>query len=156
MEALFQELEVGKVFVFGRKISGNQVVSTKSKPAIIRVLVFPGCNEPGLEIVRSLVDQSDIEAHGVYKIMEVNAGPGGAIGIFRYAGVNVPLRAFKFFAGQPITILRHAEALGAIDRPSQTILITHDLAEQLQLNELMPTVRVVSTEMLETLGQEKM
>jgi hypothetical protein len=97
-------------------MNGNQLVSTKSKPTMIPVLVFSSCNEPGLEIVRSLVDQLDIEAHGVCKIMEVNAGPGGAIGIFRYAGVT---------------------------------------AEQLQVNELMPAVRVVSTGTLGTLVQER-
>lgn len=178
------------------------------------------------------------DRHGVYKLMEVNARPGGAIGICRYAGVNVPLLAVKLFAGQPVTIPRHAEAVSwvrnlkpfltttpfdrvvwsresftraadgklrpqaiqalfdlanrdmaqdcygadvqaalanwnlgnhfqqqhnsfaealiAIDRPAQTIVITNDLAEQLELNEKMPAVRIVSTGTLETLGQEKM
>lgn len=35
-----------------------------SEKRMIRVLVFPSCNEPGMELVRSLIDQPNIEVHG--------------------------------------------------------------------------------------------
>jgi carbamoyl-phosphate synthase large subunit len=45
--------------------------------------------------------------NGTYKLMEVNARLGGAMGICRLAGINLPLMTVKMFAGQPITIPRH-------------------------------------------------
>ena len=48
---------------------------------MIKVFVFPSCNEPGLEIVRSLIDQPDVEGgvaeHGVLEGLEF--GPELAI-----------------------------------------------------------------------------
>jgi len=36
----------------------------KEQPGPIRVLVFPACSEPGLEIVRALIDQPGLEVVG--------------------------------------------------------------------------------------------
>lgn len=70
---------MGKVFVLGSKMNGNRIVSTNSKPTIIRVLVFPDRNDPGLEIVRSLVDQADIEVHGASRFTEAEDGSASPV-----------------------------------------------------------------------------
>jgi hypothetical protein len=44
------------------------------------------------------------DRNGIYKLMEVNARLGGASGICRFAGVNIPLLTARLFAGHPITI----------------------------------------------------
>jgi hypothetical protein len=47
------------------------------------------------------------DRNGTYKLMEVNARLGGAAGICRLAGINVPLITVRMFAGQPIMIPKH-------------------------------------------------
>jgi hypothetical protein len=51
------------------------------------------------------------DGKGTYKLMEVNARPGGGSGITRLAGVNMPLLTTKIFAGQSIEIPKLANNL---------------------------------------------
>jgi hypothetical protein len=178
------------------------------------------------------------DRNGSYKLMEVNARPGGGSGITRLAGINIPLLTTKMFAGQSIEIPKHAnniswvrnlqpypttspfdlvlwslsvfvrpadgnlrphavaalfelanqhitqdcygsciqkaltdwnlynhfsqrhttldEALRSIRRPSKTVCITNDHAEQLKINRITPQARVITTGALDILGKEKM
>lgn len=55
--------------------------------------------------------QFKMDKNGTYKLMEVNTRPGGASGIARLAGVNLPLLTVKLFSGQSVDIPAYTREL---------------------------------------------
>ena len=64
-----------------------------------------------LKLVGFWFAQFKMDKHGSYKLMEVNARPGGASGITRLAGINLPLLTVKLFSGEAVEIPEHTRHL---------------------------------------------
>ena len=124
----------------------------------IRVLVFPSANEPGLEILQALAKSNKIEllAGSSFQgkrqlLLTKNVDPEAAL-----ARLSLP-RLFEEVRG----VVDKPAGVSALVRdwdldPARCVMINDSITENLAIQALHPTLRVVQPDALDLLQREKL